>query len=172
MYDFSVLRDLRKHASLSIGAVSEVSGISPSVISKLERNKTSAELSTLFRLGRVFGMTTQDLIALAESRTAHLTRATPHVAGGFVFKEILYGNVRLLFAEAQKGAQVSRPEIHRDDYEICWVLKGAVRFTLPHEKHTIKAGNAIQFNAALQHTYEALADCQIVIAHVRKAKRF
>ena len=172
MYDFSVLRDLRKHSAQSIGDVSELSGISASVISKLERNRTSADLSTLFRLGRVFGMTTQDLIALAESRTAHRARTTAHTSGGFVFKEILYGNVRLLFGDAAKGARVSRPEMHRDDYEVCWVLKGTLRFTLPHEKHTLKAGDAIQFDAVLHHTYEALADCRIIIAHLRKGKRF
>jgi len=172
MYDFSILRDLRKQSSLNIGTVSELSGISPSVISKLERNQTSAELSTLFRLGRVFGMTTQDLIALAESRTAQVVRTTSHASGGFVFKEILYGNVRLLFGEARKGAKVSRPEIHRDDHEVCWVLKGTVRFLLPHEKHTLKTGDAIQFDAVLHHTYEAVTDCQVIIAHLRKGKRF
>ena len=172
MYDFSVIRDLRKHSGMSIGTVSGLSGVSPAVISKLERNRTTAELSTLFRLGRVFGVTTQDLIALAESRTAHLARTSSHSSGGFVFKEILYGNVRLLSGEAKKGARVSRPEIHRDDYEVCWVLKGGVRFTLPHETHTLKAGEAIQFDAVLQHTYEAVADCQVIIAHLRKGKRF
>jgi len=172
MYDFSVLRDLRKQAALSIENVSERSGISPSVISKLERNQTSAELSTLFRLGRVFGMTTQDLIALAESRTAHLSETTTHHAGGFAFQEINYSNVRLLYGEARKGASVSRPEIHRDDYEICWVLKGTVLFKLPHETHTIKTGGAIQFDAVLHHTYEAITDCRVIIAHLRKGKRF
>ncbi len=172
MFDFSVLRDLRKNDGLSIEQVSKASGVSTAVISKLERNQTSAELPTLFRLGRVFGINTTDLIALAESRTAHLTKTSAHKSGAFSFKEIAYGNVRLLFGEAPGGAKVSRPEIHRDDYEICWVLSGKVAVNLPHEKHVLNAGGAIQFDAILHHTYEALDACQVIIAHLRKGKRF
>ena len=172
MFDFSVLRDLRKRDGLSIEQVSKSSGVSTAVISKLERNQTSAELSTLFRLARVFGLNTTDLISLAESRTAHLTKSTSHRSGSFQFKEVAYGNVRLLLGEAPTGAKVSRPEIHADDYEICWVLSGQMAVNLPHESHLISAGGAIQFDAILHHTYEAKEACQFIIAHLRKAKRF
>ena len=63
-------------------------------------------------------------------------------------------------------------EIHRDDYEVCWVLSGRVRFTLPDEKHELTSGEAIQFDAILHHTYEALENCEVVVIHLRKGKRF
>ena len=47
MYDFSFLRELRKHEGLTIGDVSARSGISAAVISKLERNRSGVELGTL-----------------------------------------------------------------------------------------------------------------------------
>jgi transcriptional regulator with XRE-family HTH domain len=172
MYDFSFLRQLRKRDDLTIGDVSARSGISTAVISKLERNQTRAELETLFKLSRVFGLTTNELVALAESRTSQRANSVKHVAGGFVFREIAYSNVRCLFGAAPKGARVSRPEIHRDDYEVCWVLSGNVRFTLPDERHELTSGEAIQFDAILHHTYEALEDSEIVIIHLRKGKRF
>ncbi len=172
MYDFSFLRQLRKRDDLTIGDVSARSGISAAVISKLERNQTRAELETLFKLSRVFGLTTNELVALAESRTSQRANSVKHVAGGFVFREIAYSNVRCLFGAAPKGARVSRPEIHRDDYEVCWVLSGKVRFTFPDEKHELTSGEAIQFDAVLHHTYEAMEDCEIVIIHLRKGKRF
>jgi transcriptional regulator with XRE-family HTH domain len=157
---------------MTIGDVSKRSGISPAVISKLERNQTRAELETLFRLSRVFGMTATDLLALSETRTAHRATASAHIGGDFVFKEIQYGNARLLFGEAPEGAKVSRPEIHHDDYEVCWVLTGKIRLILPHEQHDLKTGEAIQFDAILHHTYEALEDSQLIILHLRKGKRF
>jgi len=172
MYDFSFLRQLRKRDDLTIGDVSGRSGISTAVISKLERNQTRAELETLFKLSRVFGLATNELIALAESRTSQRANSVKHVAGGFVFREVAYSNVRCLFGAAPKGARVSRPEIHRDDYEVCWVLSGKVRFTLPDEKHELTSGEAIQFDAILHHTYEALEDSKVVIIHLRKGKRF
>jgi transcriptional regulator with XRE-family HTH domain len=172
IYDFSFLRDLRKRDELTIQDVSARSGISPAVISKLERNQTSAELETLFRLSRVFGMNATEVLALAEARTAQRATEASHVGGQFVFREIQYGNVRVLFGAAPKGAKVSRPEIHRDDYEVCWVLAGKLSVALPHEQHQLKRGEAIQFDAILHHTYEALEDCQIMILHLRKGKRF
>jgi transcriptional regulator with XRE-family HTH domain len=172
LYDFTVLRELRKREQLSIADVSSQSGVSPAVISKLERNQTVAELETLFKLSRVFGMSATDLLALAESRTAHKKAATLHGAGGFQFDTLQYANVRALRGRAKAGARVSRPEIHRDDYEVCWVLTGKIRFRLPAETHELSAGEAIQFDAILDHTYEAIEDCEIVIIHLRKDKRF
>jgi len=172
IYDFSFLRGLRKRDELTIEDVSTRSGVSPAVISKLERNQTSAELETLFRLSRVFGMNATEMLALAEARTAQRAAESTHVGGEFVFREIQYGNVRALFGAAPKHAKVSRPEIHRDDYEVCWVLSGKLAVTLPHERHQLKSGEAIQFDAILHHTYEALENCQVLILHLRKGKRF
>ncbi len=172
MFDFSVLREIRKREGLTMEAVSLQSGISVAVISRLERNQSTAELETLFKLSRVFGMNTADLLALAESRSAHRAKETRHRSGGFEFREIRYGNALCLHGTAKKGSTLSRPEIHGDDYEICWVLKGRIRFRLPNETHELRAGQAMQFDAILEHSYEALADSELMIVHMRKGKRF
>ena len=172
MFDFSVLRDLRKQRSLTIDEVSRRSGVSTAVISKLERNKSSAELETLFRLCRVFGLNTADLLSLAESRTAQRKSAQNYVSGDFKFQKIDYANVECFHGFAPKGAQVSRPEVHHNDYEICWVLKGNIRISLPQETHELKGGESLQFDAILEHSYEALEDSEIMIMHLSKGKRF
>jgi len=172
MYDFSILRELRKRSNLNIADVSEQCGVSASVISKLERNQTTAELETLFRLSRVFGISTAELISLAENRLAHRISASSHISDGFHFKEIDYNNVRCLYGTAPAGAKVSQPHRHRDDYELCWVLKGRLAFYLPREKVELKVGDAVQFDALLEHTYEALEDCEIMLLHLHKEKRF
>lgn len=172
MYNFSVLRDLRKRAGMTIADLSERTGISPAVISKLERNQTIAELKTLFRLARAFGLTAAELLALVESRTAQCKRETSRVAGDFHFRQIEFANARCFFADAPKGAKRSNPDAHRDDFEICWVLEGRVRIDLPHESHLLSAGDCLQFDAVFEHTYEVIEDCRIIIQHIRKQKRF
>ncbi len=172
MYDFGILRGLRKRGELTIGEVSRRSGISAAVISKLERNQTRAELETLFRLARVFGLTAADLLSLAEARTAQIKHATEHASGGFKFREVRFAQIRCLTGEAKKGATLSRPEIHRDDFEIGWVLSGRLRVTLPNETHDLAPGDAIQFDAVWEHGYEALTDCRILVVHLTKEKRF
>lgn len=172
MFDFSVVRELRKREGLTLGDVSRRSGISIPVLSRLERNQSVAEIETIFKLSRVFGMNAADLLALAESRSAHHAAESRHKSGGFAFREVRYGNALCLYGKAKRGSSLSRPEVHGDDYEICWVLEGRLRIRLPHEVHDLAAGQAIQFDAILEHSYEALADCEIVIVHMRKGKRF
>ena len=170
--DFRILRDLRKQENMSIADLSAQSGVSQSVISKLERNQTTAEMETLFRIARVFGLTLSDLISLAENRRAHKVSAVQYQSGDFRFDRISFNNLRCMHAVAEAGATVSSPELHRDDYELCWILKGELLFTLPEETHILSAGESIQFDALLPHTYKALRDSEIVIVHLQKGKRF
>ena len=172
IYDFSILRDLRKREGLNIAEFAESSGVSASVISKLERNQCVAELETIFRLARVLGLTASDLLALAENRTAHRVKSEKYTNNGFSFERVSYGNLRCIHGTAPAGAKISKPRMHRDDYEVCWVLKGCLVFYLPNEKHELRAGESIQFDAMLEHTYEALDDCEIILVHMRKHKRF
>jgi len=69
--------------------------------------------------------------------SAHAQRATEasHVGGQFVFREIQYANVRVLFGAAPKGRKWSRPEIHRDEHEVCWVPDRQLSIALPHEQY-------------------------------------
>lgn len=171
-FDFSVLRRLRQQHEMTLADLAKASGVSLGVISKLERNQQSAELDTLYRLGRSFGMSATDLLALAESPLAHRTTENRHRADNFTFRQIRYANVVALHGTAPAGAKVSRPEIHHDDTEVCWILSGRIRLTLPHETCELSAGESIQFDAIQQHSYEALADSDFVILHLRKEKRY
>ena len=157
---------------MTLAALSEASGVSLAVISKLERNQQSAEIDTLYRLGRAFGMSATDLLALAESPLAHRGEEGSHRAGQFKFREIRFANVVALLGTAPAGARISRPEIHHDDTEVCWVLEGKLRLSLPHEECVLAAGQCLQFDAIQQHTYESLADSKFIILHLRKDKRY
>jgi len=171
-YDFSVLRDLRKSNELTLAKVHDLSGVSIAVISKLERNQTQAELETLYRLARVFGLTAAELLNLAESRTAQRVEEKPYQSNGFDFRRVDYANVQCFHARAPRNTRLSRPDVHGDDLEICWVLSGSIRIGLPHETHLLSKGSALQFDAVQSHTYEALEDSEILILHIRKDKRF
>ena len=130
------------------------------------------ELDTLFKIGKSFGMTATDLLSLAERQTAQPVSESSHVSDGFDFREVSYANLKMLKGFAPAGAKVSRPEVHKDVYEVCWVLKGKVRITLPSEHHDLECGSALQFDAVLEHTYEAVEDTELIILHLIKGKRF
>lgn len=171
-FDFRVIRRLREQHEMTLAQLSELSKVSIAVISKLERNQATAELDTLFRLARAFGLSATDLLAMTESPLAHQVEETAYRSGKFAFRRIQFANVVGLLGEAPAGATVNRPEIHHDDTEVCWITAGRLRLTLPHETFILEQGSSIQFDAILEHTYEALTDVRLVILHLRKDKRY
>jgi len=172
MFDFSVLREIRKRAEMTLSELSRASGVSIAVISKLERNQSQAEVETLYKIGRVFGMRATDLMTLAEAPLSNRKESESYSSEGFRFRAVRYANANCIMGEAKRGASISKPEIHHDDHEICWVLKGALRVTLPQETQDLSEGHSIQFDAIQEHAYEALEDCQFMIVHIRKEKRY
>ncbi len=171
-YDFSVLRSLRQQQGLTIDGLSSDSGVSVAVISKLERNQQAPGIDTLYRLARSFGLSATDLLAMSESALAHRVSESSHRSGKFKFREIRYANMAALMGEAPGGAAVSRPEVHRDETELCWVLSGRLKLSLPHEVCDLSTGDSVQFDAIQEHTYEAVEDTRFLILHLRKDKRY
>ncbi|MCK5248455.1 MAG: cupin domain-containing protein, partial [Spirochaetaceae bacterium] len=108
----------------------------------------------------------------AEARTGHRKEASHREIHGFSFEQVKYSNILCLFGTARKGEELSRPEIHEDDYEVCWVLEGEVEITLPGETHNLKAGQSLQFDAILEHAYHVVEDCRLMILHITKSRRF
>jgi len=170
--DFSVVRELRKRADLSLKAVSEQSGISIAGLSKLERNQNIIELNTLYRLARVFGLSATDLLNLAESCSAHCKQAETYTSGPFDFTKVSFKGIDCFQASAKKGGELSKPEAHGDEFEICWLHTGRIRITLSRESHTLDPGQALKFDAALTHSYEILKDSEMTILHIEKTHRF
>lgn len=172
IYDFTIIRKLRKVNGFTISELSDKSGVSTAVISKLERNQTRVELETLYRIGKVFGVSSSELIKLAEHKTSQTVREESYESDGFTFRKVSFGNIKCMIGTALAGEGVSRPDIHADEYEICWCLEGEVKISLPNEEHVLKSEMSIQFDAVLEHTYEALKDCRVLIIHVAKSNRF
>lgn len=171
LFDFSILRDLRKKHNMSIQLLAEKSKVSSAVISKLERNLTKAELDTLYRIAEVFKLSCAELLNMAEAGTTKSLPVERHVSGDFSFRKIVYKNMECLYGMAKKGGKVSNAAIHGDDYEICWVLSGRLSLTLPTRKHILEKDASIQFDALLEHSYEALEKCEILLLHIKKEKR-
>jgi len=170
--DFSVVRDLRKNADMTLEDVSRKSGVSIAGLSKLERNQNMVELDTLYRLARVFGLSATDLLNLAESCSAHAKTAEAYTSGPFEFERVAFKGIDCFHATAKKGGKLSKPEAHGDEFEICWLHSGGLRITLPRERHELAPGQALKFDAALEHSYEILEDSEITILHLEKSHRF
>ncbi len=52
MYDFGIVRELRKREGFTLDEIQARSGVTPAVLSRIERNMAQPELDTLYRLPR------------------------------------------------------------------------------------------------------------------------
>jgi transcriptional regulator with XRE-family HTH domain len=170
--DFSIVRELRKRAGMTLDDVSKKSGVSIAGLSKLERNQNMIELDTLYRIARVFGLSATDLLNLAESCSAHCKTAEVYTSGPFDFEKISFKGIECFQATAKAGGSLSKPEAHGDEFEICWLRSGSINISLPREQHTLKPGQSLKFDAALPHSYEILEDSEMTIIHLEKTHRF
>lgn len=171
-WDFGVLRQLRRQLDWSIADLSERSGVAASVISKLERNWNKAELETLYKLSQAFSMNLSDLLALAEKRTAQQVAEQDYCSDGFSFRRVSYGNIRCMTASAPAGARLCNPSVHKEDSEMCWVQEGVVEIFVAGHRYKLEKGMSLQFDALLDHEYNVLEDCKLIITHLKKNKRF
>ena len=66
---------------------------------------------------------------------------------------------------------ITELSISVDNVFMCAMLL-VIAVTLPSESYELSAGQSLQFDALLEHTYEALTDCELLILHIRKENRF
>ena len=55
---------------------------------------------------------------------------------------------------------------------MCWVQEGIVEITVAGYRYKLEQGMALQFDALLDHEYNVLEDCKLIITHLKKNVNF
>ncbi len=162
----SKLRRLRLRKSMGLLELSKHSGLSPALLSKLERDLMHPTLPTLLRIAMVFSVGLEyffnpeprpvleivrkkDRLRFPESQDAD------HVA--YHFESLDFPVVgRVLdsyFAEfeAVKGAD---PRFHQHPgIELLYVLSGSLELLVEKDRHELAEGDAVYFDCSVPHAY-------------------
>jgi XRE family transcriptional regulator, regulator of sulfur utilization len=155
------IQRLRKAYNLSLGELSEQSGVAKSIISQIERNETNPTLSTVYRLSRSLGTTIDEVLRPAggEAFLEYQQRS------GIPILESQDGLCRLAiagpldlveqlqwydFQAKPRGTLESDPH-PPGTVEHLYVLKGELDVTAGEETRRVKAGEAIRFRGDLPH---------------------
>ena len=146
---------------MSLGDLSEHSGVAKSIISQIERNETNPTLSTVYRLSRALD-TTIDEVLRTESKaglprtSAEIGYADPRKPGW-----PLPAGHRRAAEPGGAGAVVRFPGqawgvLESDPHppgtvEHLYMLEGEVEVTSGEETRRVKAGEALRFRGDLPH---------------------
>jgi len=156
-YNFAILRDLRKTRNLSITDLAKKCGVSYVALSKLERNQGNPELKTLDRIAKALGITTSNLLALADKqRPIQASEQSAKILGKATCRFVNLDGTRIFVIRAPKGAGGSEGAMHNDDYERCFVIEGRLKINVRESQYTLGAGDGLVWDSLYDHAYEAL----------------
>ncbi len=155
------IQRLRKAYNLSLGELSEQSGVAKSIISQIERNETNPTLSTVIRLSRALD-TTVDEVLRGETSSLFIEHQTK---SGIPMLESQDGLCRLAivgplslvdsfqwydFHAKSKGVLESEPH-PQGTIEHLYIVSGELEITTGTETKTAKPGEALRYRADVPH---------------------
>lgn len=156
----SRLRDIRRSKGLSLRALAAAIGVSPTLLSQVERGVTEPSLSTLRRLAELYELPIAELFvpggsggtepSLPEERlTVCISRATVR------YERLTPQGGRLEILRAVLGpGDVSSDEPRGHLWVECaYVITGTLGVDTAGETRSLRAGEAVTFTSGLAHRY-------------------
>jgi transcriptional regulator with XRE-family HTH domain len=162
------IQRLRKAYNMSLGDLSEQSGVAKSIISQIERNETNPTLSTVYRLSRALD-TTIDEVLRSEGQQVFLEH---QLKSGVPILESQDGLCRLAIAgplnlvdQVQWYDFRAKPQgvLESDPHppgtvEHLYLLAGEIEVTSGDETARARAGEALRFRGDLPHKIVNIGD--------------
>lgn len=161
------LRGLRLKKKMGLVELGQHTGLSPALLSKLERGRLFPTLPTLLRIAMVFSVDLQYFFAgprerpvVAVVRRKDRVRlpdapGTPHA--NFFFESLDFPaaerRLNAYYAEFQPVAEEHlRPHAHQGA-EVVYVLTGSLALRVGEVVHVLDAGDSIYFDSGIPHAY-------------------
>jgi len=161
------IRALRLKKKMGLVELGGHTGLSPALLSKIERGRIFPTLPTLLRIALVFGVGLEYFFAGARQKpmlaiARNGTRvALPERAGSrevaYQFESLDYGATERRFnayyAEfLPPGKTLMRPHSH-PGVEFVYVLQGTLHLQVGDEPQVLQAADAIYFDSSVPHSY-------------------
>ena len=164
------LRALRLKRKLGLVALGRHTGLSPGLLSRLERNKMVPTLPTLLRIALVYGVgldfffnTATPQRALGVVRAAERKQFAERLGGrdvvwefeclDFTATERLMNAYRVRFRQA-----AARPRLHEHaGAEFLYLLSGKLAVVVADTEQVLSAGDSMYFDSSQPHGYRSLS---------------
>lgn len=164
------VRALREAMGLSLRDLAERCGVSAPMLSQVERGETSPTLQVAARIAAGLDLRLSQLLRLDEGGSVSIVRATDRKPGAS-----RHGHAFEVLTPALPGqrAELSRhtlqpgiatggaddPPMHEPGArEIALVERGSVVLEIDGERHELRAGDCVTFDADLPHHFENPGD--------------
>lgn len=170
------IRNLRQNKKLGLVQLGEHTGLSPAMLSKIERGLLFPTLPTLLRIALVFGVGLEHFFVDTRATMAVVRKADrlrlPDRPGeespAYFFESLDFPvtdrKMEAYYAEFPANAKPSAPHSH-DGAEVIYVLRGALAVDVAGETTVLDEGDAMYFDSGAPHAYSrhGRAPCSAIV---------
>ena len=168
---------LRLKKKLGLVQLGEHTGLSPAMLSKIERGQLFPTLPTLLRIALVFGVGLEHFFVDEERPTVAVVRKRDRLrmpdrpdaaAPAYFFESLDYPvtdrKLQAFYAEFPEPSRPSEPHRH-DGAELVYVLKGKLVVNVDGDDTALDEGDAMYFDPEAPHSYrgEEPSPCAAII---------
>ncbi|MER7664226.1 XRE family transcriptional regulator [Streptomyces sp. NPDC096193] len=152
------LRRIRRDRGATLGALSEVTGISVSTLSRLESGRRKPSLELLLPIARAHQVPLDELVGAPPVGDPRV-RAKPIVRHGRTMLPLTRqpGGLQAYKVVQEPGTQQPDPRTH-EGYEWLYVLSGKLRLVLGEHDVVLGAGEAAEFDTRVPHWFGAVGE--------------
>jgi transcriptional regulator with XRE-family HTH domain len=161
------IRTLRLKKKMGLVELGKHSGLSPALLSKIERGRLFPTLPTLLRIALVFGLGLEfffagarekPLVAIVRRRERVRLPERPQARdSAFHFESLDYPAVERRFntyyAEFLPVAPDKRRPHEHAGVEFIYVLQGTLSMQIGADEHALSRGDSVYFDASIPHSY-------------------
>lgn len=178
----SKIRALRRHKELGLVQLGEHTGLSPGMLSKIERGQLFPTLPTLLKIALVFGVgldhffvddKERPLVAVVrKADRLRLPDRADATAPAYYFESLNYPvtdrKMEAFYAEFETASEPTKPHTH-PGAEIIYVISGELIVIIDGEDTVLGEGDSVYFDSAVPHSYQRGGDrlCAAVVAVTR-----
>ncbi len=172
------IRELRLKKKLGLVQLGDHTGLSPAMLSKIERDRLFPTLPTLLRIAMVFGVGLEHFFAGTEPKPRFaVTRRNERVrlperpgqaSPAYHFESLDYSasdrKLASYLAEFPAGAPASEPHEH-EAAELVYVTAGSLEVEIDGERVVLDEGDSVYFESTTPHSYRqaGAGGCRAVI---------
>jgi transcriptional regulator with XRE-family HTH domain len=160
------IRDLRQNKKLGLVQLGEHTGLSPAMLSKIERGLLFPTLPTLLRIALVFGVGLEHFFVESDERPIvavvrkkdrlRLPDRPGEVSPAYFFESLDFPvtdrRMEAYYAEFPAHAKPAPPHSH-EGAEFIYVLHGQLAIDVAGETTVLDEGDAMYFDSSAPHSY-------------------
>jgi transcriptional regulator with XRE-family HTH domain len=155
----SRVRQLRNERGLTLQALADMTGLSASLLSLVERGKTSPSIGTLVSIAHAFDVHMTDLMPGAPSapelpvlrHDEQRVYATPEGVNRRILRDDRVRGLEVALNEYGPGGRSADSLLHHNGYEYGVVIEGTLTIEVDGESYELHTGDSIAYDSTHPH---------------------